>query len=139
MDIQKASAGDPTLSQGSSRREHWSPGGLGGCTALEIQVAELERDLLRLEELANEPDLGVSQRQRLFRLIHDTQLTLTSARRELVDCRADLTVVGVERTQGIQYFLINGQGSGYAANNSVPLIAQRTLILRVYVNSKRAQ
>ena len=35
---------------------------------------------------------------------------------------ADLTIVGVEKTQAIQYFSINGQGSGYAPDNSVPLV-----------------
>jgi hypothetical protein len=47
---------------------------------------------------------------------------------------ADLSIVGVEKTQGIQYFSINGQGSGYAPDNSVPLVAQRTTVLRVYID-----
>jgi hypothetical protein len=47
---------------------------------------------------------------------------------------ADLSIVGVEKTQAIQYFSINGQGSGYAPDNSVPLVAQRTTVLRVYTD-----
>jgi hypothetical protein len=43
--------------------------------------------------------------------------------------------VGIERTQAIQYFQSNGQGSFSAAsNNKVPLIANKPLVLRVYVN-----
>jgi hypothetical protein len=47
---------------------------------------------------------------------------------------ADLTIVGVEKTQAIQYFSINGQGSEYAPDNSLPLVAQRTTVLRVYID-----
>jgi len=49
-----------------------------------------------------------------------------------------LAIAGVERTQTIQFFLFNGQGSGYAPNNSVPLIAQRATVLRVYVDHRQA-
>src|SRR6266851_2481191 len=51
---------------------------------------------------------------------------------------AELTIVGVELTQAIQYFSINGQGSGYAPDNSVPLVAQRTTILRAYISREHA-
>jgi hypothetical protein len=47
---------------------------------------------------------------------------------------ADLSIVGVEKTQAIQYFSINGQGSGYAPDNSLRLVAQRTTVLRVYID-----
>ena len=39
---------------------------------------------------------------------------------------------GTEATQATQFFLINGQGSGAGANNSVPMVARKELILRVY-------
>ena len=42
---------------------------------------------------------------------------------------------GIEATQSTQFFLINGQGSGAGANNSVPLIARKEMILRVYPKS----
>jgi hypothetical protein len=42
--------------------------------------------------------------------------------------------VGIERTQATQFFLSNGQGSGLAADNTVPLVANKALILRVYVD-----
>ena len=43
-----------------------------------------------------------------------------------------LVIAGVERIQAVQYFDINGQGSGYATDNSVPMVARKTLILRVF-------
>jgi hypothetical protein len=45
-----------------------------------------------------------------------------------------LSVAGVEQTQATQFFRFNGQGSGAATDNSVPLIANKTLVLRVYVD-----
>jgi hypothetical protein len=42
---------------------------------------------------------------------------------------------GIERTQATQYFRINNMGSGFAADNTVPLVANRDLILRIYVRS----
>src|SRR5262249_36344296 len=44
-------------------------------------------------------------------------------------------ITGIERTQATQYLKINGKGSGYAADNTVPLVASKELILRVYVRS----
>jgi hypothetical protein len=44
-------------------------------------------------------------------------------------------ITGIERTQATQYFKINGKGSGYAADNSVPLVEGKDLVLRVYVRS----
>jgi hypothetical protein len=96
-----------------------------GCTGFEIQIAQLQGHLRVLERDFSEPDLGVSERQRLLGLICETQTTINSVNDELTDCGSDLTIVGVERTQGIQYFSFNGQGSGYATDNNVPLIAQR--------------
>src|SRR6266540_2679635 len=45
-----------------------------------------------------------------------------------------LTVAGVELTQATQYFAFNGQGSRAGPDNSVPLVEQKTLVLRVYVD-----
>jgi hypothetical protein len=47
---------------------------------------------------------------------------------------SNLTIAGIERTQAIQFFFLNGQGSGAGADNSVPLVADKALTLRVYVN-----
>ena len=46
-----------------------------------------------------------------------------------------LRIVGVEQTQAIQFFNFNGHGSGAGADNSVPLIAQKSTVLRVYIES----
>lgn len=47
---------------------------------------------------------------------------------------SNITIVGIEQTQTIQFFRFNGQGSGFAADNSIPLIANKTTILRVYID-----
>ena len=44
-----------------------------------------------------------------------------------------LTVLGIEATQAIQFFNLNGQGSGLAPDNSLPMVANKPMILRVYV------
>ncbi|MEU0645989.1 hypothetical protein [Streptomyces umbrinus] len=46
-----------------------------------------------------------------------------------------IRIVGLERTQATQFFNINGQGTGTAADNSVPLVEGKPLVLRVFVNS----
>jgi hypothetical protein len=45
---------------------------------------------------------------------------------------ANIRIAGIEVTQGIQYCNINGQGSGFAGDNSVPLVENKTTVLRVY-------
>lgn len=45
-----------------------------------------------------------------------------------------LTIAGVERTQATQFFAFNGQGSGAATDNTVPMVENKSLVLRVYVN-----
>ncbi|MCV2489221.1 hypothetical protein OF117_07575 [Geodermatophilus sp. YIM 151500] len=44
-----------------------------------------------------------------------------------------LSIVGVELTQGIQFCNINGQGSGFAPDNSLPLVARKSTIVRAYI------
>jgi hypothetical protein len=46
-----------------------------------------------------------------------------------------LPIAGIERTQATQFFKFNNQGSGFAANNTVPLVAQKELVLRIYVRA----
>ena len=41
-------------------------------------------------------------------------------------------IAGIEATQATQFFKINNQGSGVGPNNSVPMIARKQLIFRVY-------
>jgi len=44
----------------------------------------------------------------------------------------NLRVAAIECTQATQYFNINGQGTGLAPDNSIPLITNKTTIFRVY-------
>ena len=58
-------------------------------------------------------------------------------RSHIHECQtAPLTIVGVELTQGTQYFLLNGRGSGFAADNSVPLVSLKQTMVRVYAARK---
>jgi hypothetical protein len=108
------------------------------CQQLADQIADLTSDVAALQEILDtEHDLSAGTVQRIQRTIWEKQATINRLNRELILCRSDLTIVGVEITQGIQFFSINGQGSGNAPDNSVPLVAQRTTVLRVYLDCKR--
>ena len=49
----------------------------------------------------------------------------------------NIQIANVERTQTIQYFNFpTGQGSGYAPDNSLPLVSRKPTILRVYVDTR---
>ena len=113
--------------------------GLGPCDDLAQTVASLERHVDRLQEILAEPDLSPAVRLSIIRQIGEAQRTIASLSDALVRCRAPLSIEGVELTQATQYFAFNGQGSGHAPDNSVPLIALRTLVARVYTDSKWVQ
>jgi hypothetical protein len=108
------------------------------CAQLADRIADLTRQVARLREILDtEPDLSPGTIQRIQQQIFEAQTTINRLNHELILCRSDLTIVGVEMTQGIQFFSINGQGSGSAPDNSVPLVGQRTTVLRVYTDCKR--
>jgi hypothetical protein len=44
-------------------------------------------------------------------------------------------IIDVEKTQAVQYFPFNGQGSGNGAKNSVPLLQGKSTLLRVYISN----
>jgi len=49
---------------------------------------------------------------------------------------SNLSIAGVEATQAIQFFNFNGQASGVSGdNNTVPMVAGKDTILRVYVET----
>ncbi len=47
-----------------------------------------------------------------------------------------ILIAGVELTQSIQFFNLDKQSSGAGADNSVPLVANKELVLRVYVETR---
>ena len=109
------------------------------CWQLAERIADLEQQVEALRDLLSDPELTPAQRGRVRLQITQTQGRISELRGQLAACRGRITIAGVEKTQGTQFFAFNGQGSGYRPDNSVPLIAQRTLILRVYVDCKLAQ
>jgi hypothetical protein len=106
------------------------------CRDLAERLADLEEQAAFLEDLLEDPELTPTQRASIRTQLTRTRQTIAVVRHDLEECRARLSIRGIELTQGIQYFLFNDQGSGTAPNNSVPLIAQRALALRVYIDSK---
>ena len=46
----------------------------------------------------------------------------------------DLSIVGIEQTQGIQFFNFDGQGSGRRPDNELYLVPTKETVLRVYIN-----
>jgi hypothetical protein len=108
------------------------------CRDLAERLADLNQQVEFLEDLLTDPELTPRQRASIRQRIFQTRETIAAVQHQLTECREGLAIVGVEQTQAIQYFMINGQGSGYAPDNSLPLIAQRALVLRVYVDSPRA-
>jgi hypothetical protein len=47
----------------------------------------------------------------------------------------NLRIVGIEATQGIQFFNFNGQGTGTAGDNSLTLVPRKRTVFRVYVDA----
>src|SRR6266851_4505573 len=94
------------------------------CEDLEREIRDLERDIAQLRQILNdEPDLSPGTVAHIHQQVFEKGRKLASVRSELENCRSEFTVVGVEATQGTQYFSINGQGSGRGADNAVPLAA----------------
>jgi hypothetical protein len=102
------------------------------CEAERNAFRAAERRLFRLEARCDGGHLPSCA------AIPQAELAYERALSDLEACEArqpsNLAIAGIERTQAIQFFLFNGQGSGFAGNNSVPLVADKALILRVYVN-----
>ena len=44
----------------------------------------------------------------------------------------NMRVAAVEYTQATQFFNLNGQGTGVAPDNSIPLVTGKTIIFRLY-------
>jgi hypothetical protein len=110
------------------------------CRQISYRIGDLEHHVDLLQGILDDPksDLTPTQVRNLRRQIAEATNTINELRQQLVLCSFDITIAGVEKTQGTQFFSFNGQGGGNAPDNSVPLIAQRALILRVYVDCKRA-
>ena len=110
------------------------------CEDAQAALAALQARIVALEELLAEPgDLDVHQRSQVLAQLHAAQARLPAARAAVAGCiDSPLRIFGVERTQATQFFNWNGQGSGAAADNSVPLIAHRGLTLLAYVGDTAA-
>jgi hypothetical protein len=109
----------------------------GHCQQLQDELDRIQADLrfwrnkLRTASPSERPEI-VAKINELSVDEHVTGLALA-------DCLnpphpPNIAISGVELTQATQFFKFNGNGSGNATDNSVPLVANKDLILRVYVN-----
>src|SRR5262249_51242170 len=106
------------------------------CQPIQDEIDELEAQVEALQDLLDQvppKDRGAIRRQ-----IRQDQDRIQLLNQELQQCvlhpPSNLYIAGIERNQATQFFRFNGQGSGSAPDNSVPLVANKILILRVYVD-----
>ncbi|HEX3144359.1 MAG TPA: hypothetical protein VHQ64_10340 [Pyrinomonadaceae bacterium] len=103
------------------------------CQTLRAELAQLRADLKEAKQtLIEDTKAGLDThllRQQILRLQHQIS-TVTDALR---NCDKNVLIIGTEFTQAIQYWNFPaGQGTGSAPNNSIPLVAGKPTIVRVY-------
>lgn len=54
----------------------------------------------------------------------------------ILDRQPGIRIAGVEMTQSVQFFNLDKQSSGAGGDNSVPLVANKELVLRVFVETR---
>ncbi len=102
-------------------------------TNLDQAIAEMQQEGLRIS-----PGLLYQERRHLDDEIAGVNRALQRCRRDgRLILRLGTTIAGVEVTQAIQYWNTPpGAGSGFAANNSIPLVSERETVLRVYTGTR---
>jgi hypothetical protein len=113
------------------------------CQPIARRCRELEELLRRAEEARDAclEELDPRACRNLIQAVADRNADLRNCEVELNRCieantppTSNLQIAGIELTQAIQFFNFNGRGSGLAPNNSLGLVANKGLILRVYVD-----
>lgn len=105
------------------------------CQSIQDEIERIQAAIRHLQdELGSAPP---AERPIIIEMIRREREKEAEAKRRLSRCIANagtyFDVVGVEYTQAIQYFDFNGQGSGHARDDSVPLVSRKPLIIRVHV------
>ena len=106
------------------------------CQRLEREVAYLEYEYRRCQDEGRMLTLYCIQVRKDY---GSATARLDNCRASLSACiaasRTNLGIAGIEVTQAIQYFEFNRKGTGgYASRYTVPLVANKLTILRVYVD-----
>ncbi|HET7326307.1 MAG TPA: M66 family metalloprotease [Nocardioidaceae bacterium] len=107
------------------------------CTPLQREIRAIESSIDSLQELLYE--VSGPQKAGIIAMIAQQRQHLEAVREELAACIAGtpsrLEIAGVEHTQAIQFFPFNSRPAFFPPppDNSVPLVARKSLILRVYV------
>ena len=105
-------------------------------------LEKLERSGRPLEEMRGDRDLrpygppadpvpGLPPRDPIYR--PDFEGLVAAINSLGVGRRPGIRIGGVEMTQSTQYFNYDGLGTGAGTDNSIPLVANKTLVIRVYV------
>ncbi len=113
------------------------------CQALKDKLDELQLELdAAAQDLASAP---APTKSAWAKIVSTFEVQVSNAKADLKACLTEqaakppvtssLTIVGVERTQAIQYFGFHpSPDTKFGEANSVPMIAQKELILRTYIN-----
>jgi hypothetical protein len=102
------------------------------------QIQQIQDDIPGLEAQGIKPDAMFRQMRQLqleANAIHQAYLRCLQAPPAPPKPVTNISIAGIEETQAIQYWNFPaGQGSGYAADNSIPLVSQKPTVLRVYLD-----
>jgi hypothetical protein len=109
---------------------------LGACQPIQDKIDGLENEIEALQQEIFEvpPSARPGIRKLIFQLNHQIRLLEQQLQQCLLHPPSNLVIAGIELTQAIQYFRFNGQGSGFEPDDTVPLVANKVLILRVYID-----
>src|SRR5260370_3412398 len=105
---------------------------------LQEEIQEIQASIPDLEAQGIKPDAMIRQ-------IRELQAQASATYQAYQRCLrtpptppkpvTNVSIAGIEETQTIQYWNFPaGQGSGYAASNSIPLISQKPTLLRIYID-----
>jgi hypothetical protein len=109
------------------------------CSVYQNRINELSAELVALDDLLAKASPADKAGPLAYFVLREKQVraNLATAQTLFAQCGIShrITIVGIEQTQAIQFFNYPpGQGSGFAANNSIPLISGKPTALRVYVD-----
>ena len=108
------------------------------CDAYRKTIANIDEEIARLEALIPEYEAEGINTGPIRAQIKSLGSQRFYLLRELEQCERSVNVamIGVESTQVIQYFNgLLGQSSGLGGTNAVPLVAEKTTLLRAFVNA----
>lgn len=103
------------------------------CQTLRAKLAQLQDSLTESKQTLIEDQTAGLDTHLLRHEIFQLQQQISTVIDALRNCDRNVLITGTEFTQAIQYWNFPaGQGTGSAPNNSIPLVAGKPTIVRVY-------